>query len=192
MSMTNRAALPICLAVLTAACRQDMHDQPKYKPLAASPFFADGRAARPTPLYTVARDEFNDGDPLHTGASAGGDFLDTIPLPVNAALLQRGRERFDIYCSPCHGRLGAGDGMVERRGFRAPADLNSDRIRQAPPGYIFQVIRNGYGAMGDYRGQVNAADSWAIVSYIRALELSRKATLSDVPADHRTQLETQP
>ena len=165
-----------------------MHDQPKYKPLAASAFFADGRAARPTPRFTIARDELDDQDGFHTGG-AGTAFLASIPVTVDANLLHRGQQRFDIYCAPCHGRLGNGDGMVARRGFKAPADLNSDRVRQAPPGYIFQVIRNGYGAMGDYRDQVSAADAWAIVAYIRALELARGGTLDDVPPENRTQLE---
>lgn len=186
--MRIKAAIPICALIVAAACRRDMQDQPKYKPLAASAFFADGRAARPEPRFTVARDEYNDNDAFHTGG-AGKDFLESIPVPVDAALLHHGRERFDIYCSPCHGRLGNGDGMVARRGFRAPADLNSDRVRQAPPGYIFQVIRNGYGAMGDYRDQVSAADAWAIVAYIRALELSRKAFLAEVPPEQRSKLE---
>ena len=183
-------ALAIYLALLTAACRQDMHDQPKYKPLAASTFFADGRSARPAPAYTIARDQLNDLDDSNTGG--GPNFLASIPVQVDAALLHRGQQRFDIYCSPCHGRLGNGDGMIARRGFKAPADLNSDRVRQAPPGYIFQVIRNGYGAMGDYRDQVSPSDAWAIVAYIRALELSRGTGLGDVPADQRTKLEAQP
>ena len=174
--------------VLLAGCRQDMHNQPKYKPLAASAFFADGRAARPTPPHTIARDEIGETDDFHTGG-AGGAFLASIPVTVDAQLLQRGRQRFDIFCSPCHGRLGNGDGMVARRGFKAPADLASDRVRQAPPGYIFQVIRNGYGAMGDYRDQVPAADAWAIVAYIRALELSRGGAIADVPDAARPQLE---
>ncbi|HTS28135.1 MAG TPA: cytochrome c [Bryobacteraceae bacterium] len=188
--MKNSASIPICL-ILLAACRQDMHDQPKYKPLAASQFFADGRSARPAPAFTIARDQLADTDEMHTGA-AGGAFLASIPVPVDAALLSRGRQRFDIYCSPCHGRIGNGDGMIARRGFKAPADLNSVRVRRAPPGYIFQVIRNGYGAMGDYRDQVSAADAWAIVAYIRALELSRGAILADVPDDQRAHLEAQP
>ena len=128
------------------------------------------------------------GRAFQTGGS-GSMFLASIPARVDAALLERGRQRFDIFCSPCHGRLGNGDGMIARRGFKAPADLASDRVRQAPPGYIFQVIRNGYGAMGDYRDQVSAADAWAIVAYIRALELSRGATIADVPPEQQGQLE---
>ncbi len=173
------------------ACRQDMQDQPKYKPLAESRFFADGRSARPIPAGTIARDELNDEDALHTGA-ANGTFLASIPLPVNATLLHRGQDRFDIYCSPCHGRLGDGNGMVAQRGFRAPANLHSDRLRSVPPGYIYQVITNGYGAMGDYDDQIPVSDRWAIVAYVRALQLSRSANVNEVPANERTQLEARP
>ncbi len=181
------SALLILIALLSA-CRQDMHDQPKIKPLSESSFFPDGRASRPIPENTVARDELDAQDTVHTG-NANGTFATTIPVPVNLALLRRGQERFDIFCSPCHSRLGDGNGMVAQRGFRIPQNLNSDRIRQVPPGYIFQVISNGYGGMPDHGDQIPVADRWAIVAYIRALELSRNARLSDVPADQRAQLE---
>ena len=177
--------------MLLAGCRQDMHDQPKYKPLAPSKFFADGRSARATPPFTIALDELNDTDDFHTGGT-GGAFVASIPAKVDVNLLHRGEQRFNIYCSPCHGRLGNGDGMISRRGFKLPADLNSDRVRQAPPGYIFQVIENGYGAMGDYRNQVPPKDAWAIVAYIRALELSRSAQMADVPPNEQSKLGARP
>ena len=173
------------------ACRQDMQDQPKYKPLGESRFFADGRQARPTPAGTIARDELNDTDAFHTGIS-NGTFLDTIPAQIDTTLLERGRDRYNIFCSPCHSRLGDGNGMVAQRGLRAPANFQDERLRSVPPGYIFQVITNGYGAMGDYADQIPANDRWAIVAYIRALQLSRNATLSDVPADGRAQLGATP
>jgi mono/diheme cytochrome c family protein len=179
------------LLCILAACRQDMQDQPKYKPLAASSFFIDGRSARPIPAGTVARDALNDADVAHTGEDNGG-YATTIPLPITQALLERGRERFDIYCSPCHGYLGDGDGMVARRGFKIPPSLHHERVRQAPPGYIFQVITNGYGAMGDYGDQVPPEDRWAIVAYIRALELARNATMADATPEGQAQLEAQP
>ena len=183
--------IPICAALLLqAACRQDMHDQPRYKPLAVSTFFADGRSARPIPEGTIARDELNDNDSFHTG-SVDGNFMTSIPLPITEATLRRGQERFDIFCSPCHSRLGTGDGMIALRGFKRPADLNSDRVRREPPGYLFQVITNGFGAMPDHRDQIPVEDRWAIVAYIRALELSRGATLAEVPPESRSQLETQ-
>lgn len=173
-----------------ASCRQDMQDQPKYKPLGASRFFADGREARPIPAGTIARDELNDNDPLHTGQQ-NGVFLDIIPVPVDSQLLQRGRDRYDIYCSPCHGRTGDGNGMVAQRGVKIPANFHTERLRSVPPGYIYQVIANGYGAMGDYGDQIPVNDRWAIVVYVRALQLSRNATVNDVPADQRAQLTDQ-
>lgn len=180
------------LLLLQTACRQDMQNQPKYKPLAVSTFFTDGRSARPIPEGTVARDELDDTDSVHTGNAANGDFLDAIPMPVTETLLRRGQERFDIYCSPCHDRMGTGRGMVEQRGFKIPSDLNSDRVRELPPGYIYQVISNGYQAMPDYKDQIPVDDRWAIVAYLRALQLSRHATMADVPPNEISQLEAQP
>ena len=176
-----------CALLLTAACRRDMQDQPKYKPLGPNTFFADGRDSRPLPANVIARDELDEVNPSHTGAQ-NGTFLNIIPEPINAALLQRGRDRFDIYCSPCHGRTGDGYGMIRQRGFWIPSNLHTDRLRAVPPGYLFQVITNGYGAMPDYRDQIAAHDRWAIVAYLRALQLSRHATLTDVPPDARRQL----
>lgn len=190
--MPTRSSIAIVLATLlmATACRQDMQDQPKYKPLGESKFFPDGRMARPIPAGTIARDELNDTDSFHTG-QGNGTFLDTIPVPVTAALLHRGRDRFDIFCSPCHGRLGDGNGMVAQRGVRAPANLHTDRLRSVPPGYIYQVIANGYGAMGDYADQIPTGDRWAIVAYVRALQLSRNATLTDISSNDRAELEKQ-
>lgn len=184
---TLSAAAILPLMLLMVACRQDMQDQPKYKPLGSSRFFADGRDARPIPAGTIARDELNDTDSFHTGGD-NGTFLDTIPLRVDSALLRRGQERFDIYCSPCHGRTGDGNGMVAQRGVKIPADFHTDRLRSVPPGYIYQVIKNGYGAMGDYGDQIPVNDRWAIVAYVRALQFSRDATLNDVPEQERGEL----
>jgi mono/diheme cytochrome c family protein len=178
----------VIAALCLCGCRQDMQDQPKIKPLSESNFFSDGRASRPIPENTIAQNELNDNDTFHTG-NANGTFAATIPIPVTLDLLQRGQERFNIFCSPCHSRLGDGNGEVAQRGFRLPQNLNSDRIRQVPPGYIFQVITNGYGGMPDHGDQIPVRDRWAIVAYIRALELSREAPLADVPADARAQLE---
>lgn len=186
-SFITMAAVTLLLA---GACRRDMQDQPKYKPLGASRFFADGRDARPTPAGTIARDELDYDDAFHTGQQNGA-FLDVIPVPVDGKLLRRGRDRYDIYCSPCHGRTGDGNGMVAQRGVKIPADLHTDRLRSVPPGYIYQVIKNGYGAMGDYGDQVPVDDRWAVVAYVKALQLSRDATVNDVPADERGQLSNQ-
>jgi mono/diheme cytochrome c family protein len=177
--------------LVTSACRQDMQDQPKYKPLAPSRFFADGRSARPIPAHTIARDELNDNDSFHTG-EINGAFLDTIPLAVNLQLLERGHDRYNIFCSPCHGEVGDGLGMVARRGFQIPANLHTDRLRAVPPGYIYQVITNGYGAMPDHGDQIPVRDRWAIVAFVRALQLSHHATLADVPRAEREQLNKTP
>ncbi len=179
-----------CAFLFATACRQDMQDQPKYKPLGQNRFFADGRNSRPLPEGVVARDELDEDDPTHTGARNGA-FLEIIPEPINEALLARGRDRFDIYCSPCHGRVGDGNGMIHQRGFWIPPNLHTDRLRSVPPGYIYQVVSNGYGAMPDYRSQINVHDRWAIVAYLRALQLSRHASINDVPGNARTQLSAQ-
>lgn len=187
-SLPVKALAVASVLVFAAGCRQDMHDQPKFKPLAASLFYADGRSARPIPPNTIGVDELNDTDPVHTGAK-NGDFVDTIPVPVDMALLQRGQDRFDIFCAPCNGRMGDGHGMVAERGFHFPKDFNTERLRDVPPGYLFQVISNGYGGMGDYSTQIpDVHDRWAIVAYIRALQLSRHAALADATPQARTQL----
>jgi len=186
-----KCALPAAIIVLLAGCRQDMQDQPKYKGLRPSRFFADGREARPLPLGVIARGHLNDTDSFHTGL-VKGEFMTNFPMPMSMQLLSRGQGRFDIYCAPCHGRIGDGRGMIARRGFMIPSDLNSPRVRQAPAGYLFEVISNGFGAMPDYRDQVPVADRWAIIAYVRALERSRQATLADVPTEHRQELENTP
>jgi mono/diheme cytochrome c family protein len=171
-----------------AACRQDMHDQPKYKPLAASKFFKDGLSARPIVEGTVARGHLDDDVEMFTGKTAAGKLVDQVPVPMTAALVARGRERFDIYCSPCHDKTGSGNGMVVRRGFKQPPSYHIDRLRQAPAGHFYDVMTNGFGAMPDYRTQIEPADRWAIVAYIRALQRSQHATIADVPPDEAAKL----
>lgn len=190
MNRTLIVAIAAAVSFCTA-CRQDMQNQPKYKPLGENRFFPDGRDSRPIPANTIAIDELNDNDSYHTGMSNDA-FLDTIPAAVDAKLLNRGRDRYDIYCSPCHGRLGDGNGMVAQRGVRAPANFHTDRLRSVPPGYIFRVITSGYGGMGDYGDQVPVDDRWAIVAYICALQYSHNASINDVPPDARSQLGAQP
>jgi mono/diheme cytochrome c family protein len=180
----------LMLLILNAGCRRDMQDQPKYKPLVRSTFFTDGRSARPVPADTIARDELSNNDSFHTG-EANGNFLDTIPVTVNLQLLHRGEDRYDIFCSPCHGRIGDGNGMIAQRGLRIPANLHTQRLREVPPGYLYQVITNGYGAMGEYSYQISVPDRWAIVAYLRALQFSRNARLSDVPAEAASELGAQ-
>ena len=173
-------------------CRQDMHDQPKYKPLAASTFFPDGQSARPLVADTVARGHLDEDLEFYSGKTAGGKPLDVFPMLVTTDVLQRGRERFNIYCSPCHDRTGSGRGMVVRRGFKPPPSLHVERLVLAPPGHFFDVMTNGFGAMPDYRSPVAPADRWAIVAYIRALQRSQQATLADAPPEEAAKLQGTP
>ena len=181
-------ALIVVIAVVTSGCRRDMQDQPKYIPLRASSFFPDDRSARPLVQGTVARGHLNDDTLLETG-KIGDDDATVFPFAVDARVLSRGRERYDIYCSPCHGRTGGGDGMIVRRGFRHPPSYHDERLRNAPVGHFVDVMTNGFGAMADYRQQVEPRDRWAIAAYIRALQLSEHATMADVPDSERGRLQ---
>jgi Cytochrome C oxidase, cbb3-type, subunit III len=180
----------VALTTLTATvgCRQDMHDQPKYEAFEASTFFQDGRASRPLVPGTVARGQLREDTHLYEG-TIGGKPAETFPFRVTLQVLQRGQERYNIYCTPCHDRIGSGEGMVVRRGFRRPPSYHLDRLRQAPPGYFYDVITNGFGAMQDYSAQIPVRDRWAIVAYVRALQLSQNAALSDVPEEERQSLQ---
>jgi cytochrome c len=175
-------ALLALLAVTGAACRQDMHDTPRVEANEATDAFADGRGNRPLVENTVARGWLNDDEQLTTG-KVGGAPVDEFPFPVTRELLERGQDRFDAFCSPCHGRTGQGNGMVVQRGLKVPPSFHEDRLRTSPVGYYFDVMTNGFGVMLDYRAQVNVEDRWAIAAYIRALQLSQRANLTDVPAD---------
>ena len=166
--------------LLLAGCRQDMHDQPRFKPLQESDFFADLRSARAPVEGTVARGQLHEDSYFYTG-KIGANPGDYMPFPVTQEILARGEERFNIYCAPCHSRLGDGNGMVVQRGYRHPPTYHQDRLRKAPLGYFFDVMTNGFGAMPDYSAQIPPRDRWCIVAYIRALQLSQDATMSDVP-----------
>ena len=165
-----------------------MHDNPRYEPYEQSTFFADGRSMRPLLANTVARGQLREDEHLYTG-KVNGQLATEFPVPVNETAMLRGQERFNVFCAPCHGHTGKGDGMVVRRGYRAPTSFHDARLRQAPPGYIFDVITNGFGAMPDYATQVPVMDRWAIAAYIKALQLSQNATVEDVPADRRGDLD---
>jgi mono/diheme cytochrome c family protein len=178
----------VVLLAVGAACRQDMHDQPKYIPLRPSNFFGDGRSARPLIEGTVARGHLGDDNAFLTGRGPDGKFVNEFPFPVTKDVMQRGQNRFNIYCAPCHDRLGNGDGKIVRRGYRHPPSYHIDRLREVPNGYIFDVISSGFGAMPDYAAQIHPADRWAIVAYVRALQLAQNGKIDDVPADKRTEL----
>jgi Cytochrome C oxidase, cbb3-type, subunit III len=180
-------ALAAFLVLCTAGCRQDMHDQAKYKPFRPSPFFADGRAARPLVADTVPRGHLEDDSPLYTG-KVGEKFTELFPFPVTADVLRRGQERYNIYCSPCHDRTGGGGGMIVLRGYRRPPAFHTDHLRQKPVGYFFDVITHGFGVMPNYAQQIPPRDRWAIVGYVRALQLSQHAGLIDVPAAEQARL----
>jgi len=164
-----------------------MHNQPKYIPLREATFFADQRSARPLVAGTVARGQLHDDPLLDTGKVNGVDAT-VFPFPIDENVMARGQERFNIYCSPCHGRTGRGDGMIVQRGYRKPPSYHQDRLRAAPVGHFFDVMTNGFGAMPDYATQLSVRDRWAVAAYIRALQLSQNATVAQVPADKRAQL----
>ena len=191
MNIRIRGLLVACglaAGLLSAGCRQDMHDQPRFKPYAKSDFFADKRSARPLVDGTIARGHLREDAVLYTGKAAGKP-ADAFPFPVTADVMARGRERFDIFCSPCHGRTGAGDGMIVQRGYRKPPTFHQDRLRQAAPGYTYDVITNGFGAMPDYAQQIPVRDRWAIVAYITALQRSQHAAADRLPAEARAALD---
>ena len=191
MTSRNRrrlASIGIGLALAAAAgCRQDMHNQPKYRGLRPSALFADGSSARPRIEGTVARGTLQEDEAFFTG-KVSKITVKELPFPVEAQVLDRGQERFNIYCTPCHGGTGAGNGMVVQRGYRQPPSLHIERLRQADAGYLFDVMTNGFGVMPDYRVQIAPRDRWAIVAYIRALQLSQHATAADVPGGDPAQV----
>ena len=157
-----------------------MHDQPKYSAFEQSSFFPDGSSARPPLAGTVARGDLRDDVVLYTGKE-DDESATAFPFPIDERVMARGQERFNIYCAPCHGLTGDGDGMIVRRGFSRPPSLIEPRLREMPPGHYFEVITNGFGAMPDHAAQIKPADRWAIAAYIRALQLAGSATLDDVP-----------
>ena len=165
-----------------------MHDAPRYEVYEASSSFADGRASRNAPLGTVARGQLRDDEHLYTG-KVNGVPADAFPFPIGAAELGRGQERYTIYCTPCHGQLGDGRGMVVQRGLRQAATYHQERLQRAPAGYFFDVITNGFGAMQGYAEQIPPRDRWMIAAYVRALQLSQSATIDDVPAADRARLD---
>jgi mono/diheme cytochrome c family protein len=184
-------ALALCVAVcvvLMGGCRQDMHVQPKILPLAPSRFFDDGRSARPVVPGTIARGQLRTDELLYTG-KINGVAADTFPFLMTRKDLERGQERFNIYCAPCHGRLGNGQGMIVQRGFPAPPSYHIDRLRQAPAGHFFDVMTNGFGMMFSYASRVKPEDRWRIVAYIRALQLSQHAGVATVPEEKRTEVQ---
>jgi len=201
--------LLLTVAVAVTGCRQDMHDQPKYKFGRQSAFFPDQRASRPLVDGTVARGQLRDDKLFYTGktdatavppamttsatstqpVTSFPGYVNVFPFSIDEAALNRGEERYNIYCSVCHGLTGEGDGMVVLRGYRKPPSYHQDRLRQAPVGYLYDVITNGFGAMPDYAPQISVEDRWKIVAYIRALQVSQQGTpVADLSPDERNRL----
>jgi len=178
----------LLLVLLGTACRQDMHDQPRLEPLEGSSLFEDGRASRPRPPGTIARGERTWDAHLMEG-KLDGELAPSFPMPITAEVLARGQQRFDIFCSVCHDRAGTGNGLVVERGLKQPPSFHIERLRAAPPGYLFDVITRGYGSMYDLSDKLTPADRWAVVAYVRALQRSRNATLADVTPEVRERLE---
>jgi hypothetical protein len=168
-----------------------MHIQPKYLPYEPTTFFGDGRSERPMVPGTVARGDLRLDSLLFTGTENGAE-SNRFPFPITKDDLERGRERYNIYCTPCHDYTGSGDGMIVQRGFPHPPSFHAERLRAAPVGHFFGVMTNGFGAMYSYADRVDVGDRWRIAAYIRVLQLSRNATLDDVPEAERSNLAAQP
>jgi mono/diheme cytochrome c family protein len=178
----------VLFVLATVGCRQDMHDQPKFRGYRPSKFFKDGRSVRLPVEGTVARGRLEAGGAFFAGTE-GGELLQELPFPLDRAVLDRGRERYDAFCSPCHDRTGSARGIVVQRGYKQPRSFHTEEVRNMPVGYYFQVMSNGFGVMPSYAAQISPRDRWAIASYIRALQRSQHATVDDVPADERAALE---
>ncbi len=169
-----------------SGCRQDMHNQPKFVPQRGTTFFADGRSSRPQVEETVARGQLHEDSYFYTGLQNGQEGA-TMPFPVTMDVLARGQERYNVYCTPCHSRVGNGAGMIVQRGYAKAGNFHTARLQTAPLGHFFTVISNGYGAMPDYSAQLTPADRWAVVAYIRALQLSQNAQQGDVASGQHVQ-----
>src|SRR5271166_1147863 len=179
------SAVPLMAVIALSGCRIDMHVQPRENPLSRSDFFTDQRSARPLIEGTVARGDLREDTYLYTG-KIGNTPGDSMPFPVTKEVLERGRERYNIYCAPCHSQVGDGNRFIPSRGFsRMPPSYHIPRLQRAPLGYFYDVITNGFGIMPDYSSQISPQDRWNIVAYIRALQLSQNATQADVPAGQK-------
>ena len=172
-----------------SGCRQNMHNQAKAKTYRESDFFADGVEARPLPAHTVARGELREDAVFYTGLSAEGELANVPPMPVGREFLVRGQERFNVYCAPCHGRLGDGHGMIVQRGFKQPVSFHDERLRNSPLGYFVNNMTEGFGQMPSYAAQIPPADRWAIASYIRVLQYAENAQVADLDPAEKQKLD---
>lgn len=186
----TRGAIVLGAVLLAAGCHDDMYNQVKHEPLEPSTFFADGRSSRPLEPGVVARGTLETDDAIGTG-KRGDAFVAELPVEVTRDLLNRGQERFNIFCTPCHGLVGSGDGIVVERGFRRPPSYHTDRLRGVPDGQVFDVITHGFGAMPSLRERISVRDRWAIVAYVRTLQLSQAASVSDLTPEEQSRLSTE-
>lgn len=168
--------------------RQAMYNQPKYKPMEASSFFADGRSARQPVAGAIAQGQLRLDRHFYEGKADTG-LATTLPMPLTAELLERGRQRFDIYCAPCHDRTGRGNGMIVQRGLKRPPSFHLDRLRTAPVGYFYDVMTNGFGAMYSYASRITPQDRWAIAAYLRTLQFSQQTSFDQLPTEDQRQLQ---
>ncbi len=193
LKITKVAMLVLVVATL-AGCQNQLYGaqlmrfQPRFDPLEENTFFEDGRSARPLVDDTVARGQLRLDEHLYTGRIAG-DYVTNYPMPITRDVLERGQQRFNVFCAPCHGQLGDGNGMVVQRGFKQPPTFHSDRLRAATPGYFFDVMTNGFGTMYSYESRIKVEDRWAIAAYIHALQLSQHADVSALPAEDVQKIE---
>jgi mono/diheme cytochrome c family protein len=179
----------VALVAALAGCNWEMRNDARLKPLEPSPVFDDGRSSRPLQPGTVARGQLREDDAFYTGMKDGQPVAE-IPVPVDRPLLELGRQKFNVYCSVCHGADGAGGGMVVKRGFPAPPSYHIDRLRRVPIGHFFNVITNGYGVMFPHADRVTQRERWAIAAYIRTLQFSQYAKPADVPAAEMQKLQS--
>ena len=187
-------ALGLVLAlVVLPGCRSEMYDQPRFEPYEASDFFDDGMSARPLVAGTIPRRDASEQGPwsheLFTTGQTGGKLAETLPFPVDRAVLERGQDRFRIFCTPCHGELGDGRGIIVQRGFNPPPSFHGDEVRNKPVGHYFDVMTRGFGTMYSYAARIPARDRWTIAAYIRALQVSQHAVAADLSPEDKNQLE---
>ncbi len=188
---TKMSRLLSTLVLVLTGCHLDMYDQPKFRPLSSNAFYSDSSAARPLPEGTVARGHAKTDELLFTGR-INGIFTNLFPFSVTDSVLRRGQDRFNTFCSPCHGRTGDGRGMIVQRGFPQPRSFHNDTLRSEPAGYYFDVMTRGFGRMYSYASSVSANDRWAIAAYIRALQLSQRASVADLTENERAGLSGRP
>ncbi|HXU30214.1 MAG TPA: cytochrome c [Thermoanaerobaculia bacterium] len=187
--MFSTVAVGLLVLLPLAGCRQNMHNQAKAKTYRESDFFADGVEARPLPAHTVARGELRDDAVFYTGLSEAGELANVPPMPVTRELLVRGQQRFNVFCAPCHGRLGDGHGMIVQRGFKQPVSFHDERLRNSPLGYFVNNMTEGFGQMPSYAAQIPPADRWAIASYVRVLQYAENAQVADLDPAEKQKLD---